>query len=69
MLAATPPTMLAGTLRRLVESQEQVATSRLVASLTHQAQLEELIEATEPALRPGTENLHYLLAAPSATRH
>jgi hypothetical protein len=64
MLAATPPTMLAGTLRRLVESQEQVATSRLVASLTRQAQLEELIEATEPALRPGTENLHYLLAAP-----
>ncbi|MFN2330055.1 MAG: RES family NAD+ phosphorylase [Chromatocurvus sp.] len=64
MLAATPPRMLAGTLRRLVESQEQVATSRLVSSLTRQAQLEEMIEATKPALRPGTENLHYLLAAP-----
>lgn len=64
ILAATPPTLLAGTLRRLVESQEQVATSRLVSSLTRQAQLEEMIEATKPALRPGTENLHYLLAAP-----
>lgn len=64
MLAATPPTLLAGTLRRLVESQEQVATSRLVSSLTRQAQLEEMIEATKPALRPGTESIHYLLAAP-----
>lgn len=64
MLAATPPTLLAGTLRRLVESQEQVATARLVSSLTRQAQLEEMIESTKPALRPGTENLHYLLAAP-----
>ncbi len=64
LLANTPPLRLAGTLRRLVESQEQVATSRLVSSLTRQAQLEEMLEATKPALRPGTEKLHYLLAAP-----
>lgn len=56
--------MLAGTLRRLVESQEQVATNQLVSSLTRQSQLEEMLEATKPALRPGTEDLHYLLAAP-----
>lgn len=63
-LAATPPVRLAGSLRRLVESQEQVATNQLVSSLTRQSQLEAMLEATKPALRPGTEDLHYLLAAP-----
>lgn len=64
ILAVAPPVVLAGTLRRLVESQEQVATNQLVSSLTRQSQLEEMLEATKPALRPGTEDLHYLLAAP-----
>lgn len=53
-----------GTLRRLVESQEQVATSRLVGSLDRQAVLEAMLEASKPPLRPGTERLHYLLATP-----
>ncbi len=53
-----------GTLRRLVESQEQIATSRLVGSLERQAVLEAMLEASKPPLRAGTERLHYLLATP-----
>jgi len=64
ILAATQPIRLAGTLRRLVESQEQVATNQLVGSLAHQSVLEEMLEATKPPLRHGTEELHYLLATP-----
>lgn len=63
-LAELAPQPLAGTLRRLVESQEQVATNSLVRSLDQQAALEQMLEDTKPALRPGTEHLHYLLAAP-----
>ena len=55
---------IAGTLHRLVESQEQVATSRLVGSLERQALLETMLESTKPPLRPGTDRLHYLLATP-----
>lgn len=64
VLAAAPPIGVAGTLRRLVESQEQVATSRLVGSLAHQSVLEEMLEGAKPPLRPGTESLHYLLGSP-----
>lgn len=64
VLAATPPIRLAGRLQRLVESQEQVATNQLVGSLARQSVLEEMLEGTKPPLRHGTENLHYLLAAP-----
>jgi len=63
-LASTQPVKLAGTLLRLVESQEQVATNQLVGSLARQAVLEEMLEATKPRLRKGTESLHYMLAAP-----
>ena len=63
-LAGVPPVKLSGTLLRLVESQEQVATSQLVASLARQAVLESLLEATKPPLRKGSETLHYLLATP-----
>lgn len=63
-LAAAPPQPLSGTLLRLVESQEQVATNTLVSSLQHQALLEEMLEATKPPRRKGTEHLHYLLATP-----
>ena len=63
-LADTPPVKLTGTLLRLVESQEQVATSQLVASLARQTLLEDMLEATKPRLRKGTESLHYLLATP-----
>lgn len=64
MLASAKPARLAGTLLRLVESQEQVATNQLVASLDRQAVLEELLEATKPPQRKGTEPLHYLLSTP-----
>ncbi|HEX5675612.1 MAG TPA: RES family NAD+ phosphorylase [Azonexus sp.] len=63
-LADTPPLKLTGTLLRLVESQEQVATSQLVDSLERQTLLEDMLEATKPRLRKGTESLHYLLATP-----
>jgi hypothetical protein len=63
-LAGTPPVKLSGTLLRLVESQEQVATSQLVASLARQTVLESLLEATKPRPRKGSEALHYLLATP-----
>lgn len=55
---------LVGILRRLVESQEQVATNQLVRSLAHQAVLEEMLDATKPPPRRGSEHLHYLLATP-----
>lgn len=64
VLAATQPIRIAGTLQRLVESQEQVATNRLVSSLAYQSVLEEMLESTKPPMRPGTERLHYLLATP-----
>lgn len=63
-LAGTPPVRLAGTLLRLVESQEQVATRQLVRSLERQALLEEMLDATKPPLRRGSGSLHYLLATP-----
>lgn len=63
-LAESPPARLSGVLLRLVESQEQVATSRLVGSLERQAALESMLEATKPALRTGSGALHYLLATP-----
>jgi hypothetical protein len=63
-LADSQPVKLSGTLLRLVESQEQVATSQLVGSLERQAVLESLLDATKPPLRKGSEALHYLLATP-----
>jgi hypothetical protein len=58
------PGEIAGELLRVVESQEQVATSGLVDDLAEQALLEGLLETAKPPLRPGTEGLHYLLASP-----
>jgi hypothetical protein len=55
---------IGGELIRVVESQEQVATSGLVDDLAAQSLLEDLIERTKAPLRPGTERLHYLLATP-----
>ncbi|HUW27393.1 MAG TPA: RES family NAD+ phosphorylase [Sulfuriferula sp.] len=63
-LADAKPHRLSGVLLRLVESQEQVATNQLVGSLDRQAVLEDLLEATKPRRRSGTEALHYLLATP-----
>lgn len=64
VLATTQPIKLTGTLLRLVESQEQVATTQLVDSLAQQSLLEEMLESTKPPLRRGTEELHYLLSTP-----
>lgn len=55
---------ISGTLVRMVESQEQVATARLVRSLDRQAVLEDMLESTKPALPAGAASLGYLLAAP-----
>jgi hypothetical protein len=49
---------------RLVESQEQVATSKIVSSLEKQALLEDLLEESKPKLRAKTQKLHYLLSTP-----
>jgi hypothetical protein len=47
---------------RLVESQEQVATTEIVSDLNEQSILEEMIdEYSKPSVHPGTEHLNYLL--------
>ena len=55
---------LRGTLYRLVESQEQIATLGYVDTLEEQALLEEMLEQAKPPYRDGTEELHYLLKSP-----
>ncbi|WP_138441229.1 RES family NAD+ phosphorylase [Marinobacter alexandrii] len=55
---------LQGTAFRVVESQEDIATTRLVDNIPEQARLEELLEASKPARAKGTDKLHYLLATP-----
>jgi len=49
---------------RIVESQQQIATTRIVDSLEEQAILESLLESTKPSLSNKTEHLHYLLSTP-----
>lgn len=63
-LAQAGTGLIQGRLLRLVESQEEVATNQLVSSIERQVVLEELLEATKPRRRAGTERLHYLLATP-----
>ena len=55
---------LAGEILRLVESQEQIATNRLVVTLAEQELLESLLEASKPPLPKGSARLDYLLATP-----
>jgi hypothetical protein len=50
--------------QRIVESQEQVATQRLVASLAEQDLLESMLERSKPPRPPATDGLDYLLATP-----
>lgn len=59
-----PVAALGGTVHRLVESQEQVATNALVRTLAEQALLENLLETSKPPLDSGALHLHYLLATP-----
>ena len=49
---------------RIVESQQQIATTRIVDSLEEQAVLESLLEVTKPRLDEKTSHLHYLLSTP-----
>jgi len=62
--ATAPVVALEGDLVRLVESQEQIATNRLVDTLEEQALLESLLEGAKPPLPAATAGLHYLLATP-----
>lgn len=55
---------IAGTLYRLVESQEQIATRQLVDTLEEQALLEDLLESVKPPYPADMEKLHYLLKSP-----
>ncbi|MCP5151873.1 MAG: RES family NAD+ phosphorylase [Ectothiorhodospiraceae bacterium] len=58
------PGPVSGELVRLVESQEQVATTFLVDDLDEQALLEELLERSKPPTPATCEGLHYLLSTP-----
>lgn len=51
-------------LYRIVESQEEIATTELVSDLSEQDLLENLLEQSKPPLPEGTEGFHYLLATP-----
>ncbi|WP_207063542.1 RES family NAD+ phosphorylase [Motiliproteus sp. SC1-56] len=55
---------LAGTAYRLVESQEQIATTGFVDTLEEQAVIEELLEGSKPPNAEATAHLHYLLKTP-----
>lgn len=55
---------ICGELYRLVESQEQVATMKLVDNLEDQSLLEEMLDAAKPPAPQGSEHLHYLLYTP-----
>ena len=49
---------------RLVEAQHRVSTLKLVDTLAEQAVLEEILEATKPAVPEACRGLDYLLATP-----
>ena len=50
--------------QRIVESQEQVATQRLVGTLAEQDLLEAMLERSKPPRPQATDGLDYLLATP-----
>ncbi|NLR95376.1 RES family NAD+ phosphorylase [Rhizobium sp. P38BS-XIX] len=55
---------ISGRYWRLVESQHQVSTLKLVDTLEEQALLENLLEESKPVLPPECAGLDYLLATP-----
>jgi len=55
---------LSGICWRVVEAQHHVSTLKLTDSVDEQKVLEDLIEATKPAMPPECRHLHYLLATP-----
>lgn len=58
------PSQLKGRVFRIVESQEKVATNELVDTLEEQALLEEMLNATKPAIPEAAQDLSYLLFTP-----
>lgn len=64
MVRAADPVLVTGRIWRVVESQQQVATTALVDNLAEQAMLEDLLENSKPAAPPGAERLNYLLKTP-----
>jgi len=63
-LQQEPFAELRGKIWRVVESQEQVASGKLVDTLEEQSLLEELLEETKPPLPDYRGSLHYLLITP-----
>ncbi len=61
---ASNATIVAVSLWRAVEAQHVASTRRLVDNLAEQRELEEILEATKPALPAAASRLHYLLATP-----
>ena len=57
-------TRLSGRLWRAVEAQHIASTRRLVDDLEEQRVLEDILEATKPAVPSGAQRLHYLLFTP-----
>jgi hypothetical protein len=55
---------VSGSMFRIVESQEQIATMGLVDSLEEQSLLEQMIEETKPKDKNKDKNIHYLLSTP-----
>lgn len=63
-LARAQPQLLLGTLKRMVESQKQVATVALVDNLAEHDVLEALLEESKPPLPRAIARLDYLLRSP-----
>jgi len=49
---------------RIVENQQQIATTHIVDTLEEQLLLEEMIEKTKPELAKNLSNRHYLMSTP-----
>jgi len=66
VVAGASPTVLMGTLKRIVENQEQKVTLALTDSLAEHDLLEELLEASKPPAgeHPKLARLDYLLRSP-----
>lgn len=62
-------TSISGTLYRLVESQEHIATLDYVDSLEEQALLEDMLENTKPNYPDNSTSYHYLLKTPFRYPH
>ena len=55
---------LRGSAWRAVEAQHRVSTAKLTDTLSEQRRLEELIEASKPAMPPECRHLNFLLSTP-----